>query len=175
MYIFILPAKAEYYMEYGTGSSRTLVTCCGAHITFRVCQTCLLKEAPRVLTYFWGEYENAKHCVLWPLPYPMTRITRTIITQTMIPAKKRRRTMKSRLVSIAITNPLERVDDERREGKDSQRVRSESSSCFIARKLDSSDKRHCRKEIAAEWLTGGSSTRTVCNPQRFSWRPDELL
>lgn len=44
----------------------------------------------------------------------MTRITRTIITQTMIPAKKRRRTMKSRLVSIAITNPLERVDDESR-------------------------------------------------------------
>lgn len=118
---FLLPAK-------------TLITGCGAHIIFRVCQTCLLKEIPRVLTYFWGEYENAKHCVVRPLPYPMTSITKTIITQTMIPARKRRRTMKSRLVSIAITNPLERVDEDERGGKDSQWVRGESSSCVITRK-----------------------------------------
>lgn len=44
----------------------------------------------------------------------MTRITKAIMIQTMIPARKRRRTMKSRLVSIAITNPLERVDGVRR-------------------------------------------------------------
>lgn len=53
-------------------------------------------------------------CVCWPLPYAMTRITKAIMIQTMIPARKRRRTMKSRLVSIAITNPLERVDGVRR-------------------------------------------------------------
>ena len=53
--------------------------------------------------------------MLRPLPYPMTTITMAIITQTMIPARKRRRTMKSRLVSIAITNPLERLEGVRRE------------------------------------------------------------
>ena len=42
------------------------------------------------------------------LPYPRTSITMTIMTQTMIPARKRSRTMKSRLVSIAITKPLQR-------------------------------------------------------------------
>lgn len=42
----------------------------------------------------------------WSLPYPMTRITMTIMTHTMIPARKRRRTMKRRLMSMAITNPL---------------------------------------------------------------------
>lgn len=36
----------------------------------------------------------------------MTRITMTIMTHTMIPARKRRRTMKRRLMSMAITNPL---------------------------------------------------------------------
>lgn len=40
----------------------------------------------------------------------MTSITNTIMTQTMIPARKRMRMMKSRLTSIAMTNPLERDD-----------------------------------------------------------------
>ncbi len=44
----------------------------------------------------------------------MTAITKTIMTQTMIPARKRRRTMKSRLVSIAMTSPLQRDEGERR-------------------------------------------------------------
>ena len=37
----------------------------------------------------------------------MTRITMTIITQTIMPARKRRRTMNNRLVSMAMTKPLE--------------------------------------------------------------------
>lgn len=56
---------------------------------------------------------TTKSCLLWVLPYPITSITMAIMTQTMIPARKRRRTMKSRLVSIAMTNPLERGDSVR--------------------------------------------------------------
>lgn len=39
-------------------------------------------------------------------PYPSTRITITIITQTMIPARKRSSTMKIRLATMAMTRPL---------------------------------------------------------------------
>lgn len=71
-----------------------------------------------------------KSCVFaWRLPYPMTTITKAIMTQTMIPARKRRRTMKSRLVSIAITNPLQRVHGEMGVGVGGRRrcVRGETS------------------------------------------------
>lgn len=42
------------------------------------------------------------------VPYPMTRITKMIMTQTMMPAKKRSRTMKIKLTTMAITRPLKR-------------------------------------------------------------------
>ena len=41
------------------------------------------------------------------LPYKMTRMTINIMTQTMMPARKRSRTMKIRLTTIAITRPLQ--------------------------------------------------------------------
>lgn len=41
-------------------------------------------------------------------PYPMTRITRTIMTQTITPARNRSSTMKIKLISMAITRPLGR-------------------------------------------------------------------
>lgn len=40
----------------------------------------------------------------------MTRITRTIMTQTMTPARNRSSTMKIKLMTMAITRPLETVD-----------------------------------------------------------------
>lgn len=44
------------------------------------------------------------------VPYPMTRITKTIMTQTMMPARNRSRTMKIKLMIMAITRPLEEAD-----------------------------------------------------------------
>lgn len=40
-------------------------------------------------------------------------MTRATITQTMIPAKKRSRTMNSKLVTMAMTSPLERANKDR--------------------------------------------------------------
>lgn len=88
----------------------------------------------------------------------MTSITKTIMTQTMIPARKRRRTMKSRLRSMAITKPLQRV-------RVWETLRSDTQTNWIQVKQ--------KHNYECQWLTSGSSTRTVCSPQRFSWPPDE--
>lgn len=92
----------------------------------------------------------------------MTRITETIMTQTMTPAKNRSRTMKIKLTTMAITRPLQ---------QGAQSCHSHFLSTRFGRNLHY-PVLHCWSSSLR--LTAGSNAKTECSPQRSSWPPGEL-
>lgn len=80
----------------------------------------------------------------------MTSMTKAIVTHTMMAARKRSSIMKRRLVTIAITRPLQGETD------------VSDSQFFIDNAL-----------LIFKRLTSISSTRTGCSLQRFSLQPGE--
>lgn len=72
----------------------------------------------------------------------------------MTPARNRSRTMKIKLMTMAITRPLQTVDTQ---GK--------------TRPNQFHGPLYGDSEEAGDRLTAKSSAMTECNPQRFSWPP----